>query len=68
MTISLWMCKNAIYKENDYITCSKGHDLGTVHSRMAQRGKPLLCKACNPCPDCDIMGVDLQRSERGWDR
>jgi len=64
--ISLWMCKNAIYHE-PYIKCSKGHDLGNVHSRMVKRGKPLVCRACNPCPDCVIMGDDIQRSERGWE-
>ena len=65
--ISLWMCKNAIYKENDYLKCAKGHELGLVHSRMVQRGKPLVCRTCQNCPDCDIMGDDIQKSERGWE-
>ena len=66
--ISLWMCANATYpSEGGYISCSKGHDLGIISPRMVKRGKPLVCRACNPCKDCDIMGNDIQRSERGWE-
>ena len=68
--ISLWQCKNAIYPDginHAYIWCSMGHDLGYIPSDMVKRGKPLLCRVCNLCPDCDIMGVDIQRSERGWE-
>jgi len=68
--ISLWQCKNAHYPDGinhfDYIWCTKGHDLGLIHESMAQRGKPLVCKICQGCPDCDIMGDDIQKSERGW--
>jgi hypothetical protein len=68
--ISFWMCKNAVYPNgitHEYIWCAKGHDLGAIRPDMAQRGKPLLCRACNPCPDCDIMGAEIQKSERGWE-
>ncbi len=66
--ISLWICKNAKYPTNgnDYIMCSKGHHLGTVHSRMVKRGDPLICLICQRCPDADIIGDDLKKEERGW--
>lgn len=68
MIISLWMCKNAKYPASGdgYITCSKGHELGKVHSRMVKRGDPLICMTCQDCPDADIMGDDLKKEERGW--
>lgn len=69
--ISLWMCANAKYPSTDYgyITCSKGHDLGKlgrIHSRMARKGRPLVCRDCQQCPDADIMGEDIPKEERGW--
>ena len=66
MIISLWMCKNAIYKENDYLKCSKGHELGKVHARMVKKGQPLICMTCQDCADADIMGDDIPKGERGW--
>ena len=66
MLISLWMCRNAIYHENDYIMCSKGYDLGAIHSRMVKRGDPLICEICQDCIDADIMGDNLTKEERGW--
>lgn len=67
--ISLWMYSNAIYpsENHDYIWCSKGHDLGYIPANMAKRGKPLVCRACQNCPSRDILGEDIQRSERGWE-
>ena len=66
MIISLWMCKNAIYHENDALKCSKGHELGKVHARMAKKGDSLICMTCQRCPDADIMGDDIPKEERGW--
>lgn len=66
MLISLWMCSNAIYHENNYLTCSKGHNLGGVHARMVKKGTPLVCLICQDCSDADIMGDNLQKGERGW--
>lgn len=66
MIITLWMCRNAIYHENDYLACSKGHNLGKVHARMVKKGNPLICMACQGCPDVDIIGDDIPKSERGW--
>jgi len=67
MIISLWMCKNAIYRKDDYIKCAKGRNLGKVHGGMVRRGMPLVCSTCNPCPECDIMGLDVPKGERGWE-
>jgi hypothetical protein len=64
--ISLWMCKNAIYYENDYIMCAKGHTLPRVHSRMVKKGNRLVCMVCQGCKDADIMGADLEKEDRGW--
>ncbi len=66
MIISLWMCRNAIYHKNDYLTCSKGHDLGKVHARMVKKGQPLVCLICQQCQDADIMGSDIPKEEKGW--
>lgn len=60
------MCQNAIYHENDYITCAKGHNLGRVHSRMVKKGQPLICMACQSCLDANIMGEDISKTEKGW--
>jgi len=69
--ISLWQCKNAIYPANGgYIGCAKGHDLGKdtrILQRRVKEGKPLVLKVCQSCPDCDIMGEDIPRNERGWE-
>ena len=66
--ISLWQCRHAQYPTDDigYITCTKGHFLGLIAARMAKKGKPLICWACQGCQDCDIMGEDLKKEERGW--
>ena len=66
--ISLWMCANAKYPPTDYgyITCSKGHKLERIHSRMARKGKPLVCRACQGCPDFSYLGPDIPKEERGW--
>jgi len=64
--ISLWMCKNAIYHEDDYVKCSKGHNIDRVHAKMVKKGNPLICMTCQGCPDADIMGEDIPCNERGW--
>ena len=64
--ISLWQCWNAIYKENDYLKCSKGYNLGPVHARMVKKGNPLFCMICQSCADYDKMGEHIPKSERGW--
>jgi hypothetical protein len=66
MITTIWMCRNAIYHEDDYVKCSKGHNLGVIHARMVKKGNPLVCLTCQGCKDCDIMGKDIPKDERGW--
>ena len=57
---SLYDCCNARYPipPNEYIICSKGHQLGTWNTPSAlqvNRGDNLIMKACQLCPDFDEM-------------
>lgn len=69
--ISLWQCRNAHHPDNikhfDYVWCAKGHNLGYIPVDSVKQGKPLICRICQSCPDCDIIGDDIPKAERGWE-
>ena len=56
---TLYDCFHARYPaEGQYITCDKGHKLGSgyVSKLQADRGDRLLFRVCQLCVDFDSMG------------
>lgn len=69
--IQLYQCFEAKVK-HDIIYCAKGHRLndqsrhGNIEVNRLRRGMPLICKVCQDCLDCDWMGEQVEKQDRGW--
>lgn len=69
---SLYQCGNSKVlpgKKGYRIVCIKGYSLGDKdyirHLRL-ECGAPLEYKACQDCPEIDLMGDEVEEDDRGW--
>ena len=69
---SLYQCQNAKVlpgKKGYRIVCTKGYSPGDkdfICYHRLERGFPLEYKACQDCPEMDLMGDEVEPDDRGW--